>query len=118
VHFYGTEGTFHLGWRDGWTFYPRDEKKPTAHEDATFSGEQNSENIKELWRDFLDAIEQKRRPACDIESGHHATAAALLGMLSLKLGRSVRWDGETIVGDDEAAGLMKRPYRAPWEYPT
>ena len=21
-YFYGTEGTLHLGWRDGWTFYP------------------------------------------------------------------------------------------------
>jgi predicted dehydrogenase len=117
LHFYGTEGTFHLGWRDGWTFYPRDEKKPTAHEDAKFSGEQNSENIAELWRDFMDAVEQKRRPVCDIEGGHHATAAALLGMLSLKLGRSVKWDGKMIVGDEEAAALLKRPYRGPWEYP-
>jgi predicted dehydrogenase len=118
LHFYGTEGTLHLGWLDGWTFYPRDGKQPTLHEDAHFTGEKNSENIAELWRDFLEAIEQKRRPACDIEAGHHATAAALLGMLSLKLGRSVKWDGKTIVGDDEGAALMKRPYRAPWEYPT
>ena len=118
VHFYGTEGTLHLGWLDGWTFYPRDGKRPVVHEDATFSGQKNSENIAELWRDFLDAIEQKRRPACDIEAGHRATAAALLGMLSLKLGRSVRWDGKTIPGDDEAAALLKRPYRAPWEYPV
>ena len=22
-YFYGTEGTFHMGWLDGWTFYPR-----------------------------------------------------------------------------------------------
>jgi predicted dehydrogenase len=118
VHFYGTEGTLHLGWLDGWTFYPRDDKKPAVHKDAHFTGEKNSENIAELWRDFLEAIEQKRRPACDIEGGHQATTAALLGMLSMKLGRSVKWDGKTIVGDEEAAALMKRPYRAPWEYPT
>jgi hypothetical protein len=66
----------------------------------------------------MDSIEQKRRPICDIEGGHHATAAALLGMLSLKLGRSVKWDGKTIVGDDEAAALLKRQYRGPWAYPT
>jgi hypothetical protein len=44
---------------------------------------------------------------------------SLLGMLSLKLGRSVQWDGEkqTIVGDPEASKLLRREYRAPWKYP-
>ena len=68
---------------------------------------------------FIDAIEQKRRPVCDIEIGHRATTAALLGMLSLKLGRSIVWDGdkEVIVGDDEANKLLRRPYRQPWVHP-
>jgi hypothetical protein len=40
-------------------------------------------------------------------------------MLSLKLGRSVRWDGEkeVIVGDAEANKLLRRKYRKPWVYP-
>ena len=44
---------------------------------------------------------------------------SLLGMLSLKLGRSVEWDGEKeiIVGDPEANKLLRREYRGPWEYP-
>jgi hypothetical protein len=44
---------------------------------------------------------------------------SLLGMLSLKLGRSVRWDGakEHIADDAEANRLLGRAYRAPWEYP-
>ncbi len=44
---------------------------------------------------------------------------SLLGMLSLKLGRSVAWDGEnnTILGDEEACQLLRRDYRGPWEYP-
>jgi predicted dehydrogenase len=118
--FYGTKGVFHLGWQSGWTFYPSGDKQPPAHEDARFSGDENSDNIPELWRDFLDAIEQKRRPVCDIEQGYRATTAALLGMLSLKVGRSIRWDEEkqTIANDPEAAGLLRRAYRAPWEYPT
>jgi predicted dehydrogenase len=120
AHFYGTKGTLHLGWQDGWTFYPTDGNAQTIHEDAKFSGAKDSENIAELWRDFVDAIENKRRPACDIEAGHRATTAALLGMLSMKVGRSVRWDGakQTIVDDGAAAGLLKRDYRAPWNYPT
>jgi len=44
---------------------------------------------------------------------------ALLGMLALKAGRSVQWDGgkEVIVGDEEANKLLSRPYRSPWIYP-
>jgi hypothetical protein len=41
-------------------------------------------------------------------------------MLSLRIGRSIRWDGakEQIVGDPEAQAMLKRPYRGPWVYPT
>jgi hypothetical protein len=40
-------------------------------------------------------------------------------MLSLKLGRSVEWDGEkeVVVGDAEANQLLRREYRGPWVYP-
>jgi len=117
-YFYGTEGTFHMGWLDGWTFYPADPKKPVLHEDAKLH-EPDAQNIKELWADFLQSIKANKRPMCDIEIGHRSTNMALLGMLSLKLGRSVEWDGskETIVGDKEANKLLSRVYRAPWEYP-
>ena len=76
-------------------------------------------NIPESWTDFLDAIDHHRKPASDIEGAHHATTCALLGMLSLKLGRSVKWDGEkqTIPNDTEAAGMLKRQYRGSWKYP-
>jgi predicted dehydrogenase len=119
AHFYGTKGTFHLGWQDGWTFYPLDNKQQPIHEDSKFTGE-FQDNIPELWRDFIDAIEKNRAPICDIEAGHRATTAALLGMLSLKLGRSVHWDAknQTIPNDPQAAALLRRTYRAPWEYPT
>jgi hypothetical protein len=44
---------------------------------------------------------------------------SLLAMLSLKLGRSLQWDGEKqqVVGDPEANKLLSREYRKPWEYP-
>jgi predicted dehydrogenase len=117
--FYCQGGIFQLGWQSGWTFYPTD-GSPGPHEEAQFSGETNSDNIKELWADFLDAIRTKRKPISDIETGHRATTAALLGMLSLKLGRSITWNGETqtIPNDPEAAALLKRDYRGNWKYPT
>lgn len=117
-YFYGTEGMLHLGWLDGWTFYPTNKSKSVIHEEPRLHGQDNH-NIPELWADFLDAIEQRRLPVCDIEIGHRSTNMSLLGMLSLKLGRSIAWDGEreVITGDDEANRLLKREYRAPWQYP-
>lgn len=117
-YFYGTKGTFHMGWRDGWTFYPSDAKQSPIHENATLQ-EPDGHSIKLLWADFLDSIETGRKPTCDIEIGHLATNASLLGMLSYKLGRSIVWDGEkeTIPGDNEANALLRREYRTPWVYP-
>ena len=44
---------------------------------------------------------------------------SLLGMLSMKLGRSIKWDGdkETVIGDEDANKLLRRDYRQPWVYP-
>ena len=117
-YFYGTEGTFHMGWLDGWTFYPADRKKPVVHEEPKLNAP-DTQNIRELFADFLASIKSGRRAVCDIEKGHLSTNMSLFGMLSWKVGRSVQWDGEKerIVGDDEANKLLSRPYRAPWKYP-
>jgi len=118
-YFYGTEGTFHMGWQDGWTFYPANKNKPILHEDAQLD-KPDDQNIAGLWKDFMEAIAQKRRPVCDIEIGHRSTNMSLLGMLSWKLGRSIEWDGdkEIIPGDAEANQLLRRAYRGEWEYPA
>jgi predicted dehydrogenase len=118
-YFYGTNGTFHQAWKQGWTFHPANNRGQVQHQDPKLN-EPDSQNIKELFADFLGAIHDKRRPVCDIETAHRSTNMSLLGMLSLKLGRSLRWDGdkETILHDAEANKLLSREYRKPWEYPT
>lgn len=118
-YFYGTEGTFHMGWVDGWTFYPADAKKAVIHQDAQLD-KPDDQNIMTLWLDFLDAIRKNRLPVCDIETGHRSTNMALLGMLSMKLGRSVAWNGDTqtIANDPEANALLSRAYRGEWQYPA
>lgn len=118
-YFYGTNGTFHMGWEDGWTFFSAFDKNKTEHQDPQLHKPDN-QNIKELWADFLDAIAKNRRPVCDIEIAHRSTNMSLLGMLSLKLGRSLAWDGdkEQIVDDDEANQHLRREYRDPWKYPV
>jgi len=118
-YFYGTAGTLHLGWLDGWTFYPVNRNKPVLHEDPQLH-QPDQQNVPELWADFIRCIETGKTPICDIEIGHRSTTMSLLGMLSLKLGRSVNWDGEkqVILDDPEASKLLQREYRAPWEYPA
>jgi predicted dehydrogenase len=117
-YFYGTEGTFHMGWQQGAVFYPVDSRKAPIRFEPQLH-KPDDQNIKELWADFLQAIEAKRRPVSDIEEVHYSTNCSLLGMLSFKLGRSVVWDGEKeeVVGDPEANKLLRREYRGEWKYP-
>ena len=117
-YFYGTEGTFHMGWLDGWTFYPADDKKPIVHEDPKLD-DPDKQNIAALWSNFLSAIKTKTLPICDIEIGQRSTNMSLLGMLSWRLGRSVEWDGVKglVKNDPEANKLLSRAYRGEWKYP-
>lgn len=120
AYFYGTEGVFHMGWRDGWTFYPSNKKATPVHEGPRFDNVKDGHNIPPLWLDFLDAIDRKRKPVAEIEASHRSSVLPMLGMMSYKLGRSIRWDGklEKVLGDDEANGLLRREFRAPWVYPS
>ncbi len=117
TNFYGTKGTFHLGYRGGWTFYPTN--GTPISEKATLN-QPDGQNIKEHWADFLGAIDTGRRPVSDIEDAHHATNCSLLGVISLRLGRSLVWDGakERFVGDPAADALLRREYRKGWVYPV
>lgn len=119
AYFYGTNGIFHMGWRDGWTFHPRDSKDPEIHEEPRFDNERDGHNLTPLWADFIDAIERGRTPVADIEAAHRSSVVPMLGMLSYKLGRSIEWDGksENILNDPEAQRLLRRDYREPWLHP-
>jgi len=119
AYFYGTKGTLHIGWRDGWTFHPANTKEQAIHEDSQLQ-EPDGHNLKLLWADFLESLGGSRAPVASIERAHRSSVLPLLGMISLRVGRSLQWDGEKeqIVGDPDASALLKRPYRGPWVYPT
>lgn len=119
TYFYGTEGIFHMGWIDGWTFYPNRKGEQIIHQDHSLNMPDH-QNIRELWADFMASIDEGREPVAGIENSHRATNMSLLAMMSMKLGRSLSWDGEreTVIGDPEAQALMRRPYRGPWQFPS
>jgi predicted dehydrogenase len=68
-------------------------------------------------RNFLDCIKSRKRPAADVEDGHRVATTCHLTNISLQTGRKIRWDveKEQIIGDREAARLLERRYRAPWD---
>jgi predicted dehydrogenase len=75
------------------------------------------EQLKLHVRHFLECVKSRKEPVSDLESGHRVATACHLANLSLKLGRRIRWDAEReeVVDDAEAARLLTRPYRAPWD---
>lgn len=68
-------------------------------------------------RDWLDSMRTRKRPLCEVEDGHRVAIVCHLANMSLRLGRSIRWDAEKeqVAGDKEAAAMCVRPYRAPWD---
>ena len=77
-------------------------------------------------RDWLDCIKSRNRPFCEVEDGYHVATTCNLANMSLRLGRSIKWDPEKeeVVGDKEAASMAAgialhsqtgHAYRAPWD---
>jgi predicted dehydrogenase len=110
VAFYGTEGYLLLG-RRGWKVVEKRNK-------VALDKQENFSDIPHL-ENFLACIKSEKKPACDIEEGYRSTLLAHLGNLSYRVGRPLKFDAktETIPGDEEAAQLLKRKGRKPFEIP-
>ncbi len=70
-------------------------------------------------REWLDCIKSRQQPSCSVLYHVRVDVPIVLGLLSYKLGRSIRFDPATeeIVGDNQAARLAKPKYRDPWRFP-
>ena len=68
-------------------------------------------------RNFLDAIRGQSTPESPIDCAIRTEVISHLSNIAVRTGRKIRWDParETVVGDPEAARLMDRPLRKPWE---
>lgn len=97
---------------------PRRENAPREYwTEARKMPGSSSEQFNLHVRDFLDCIKTRRRPIADLEDGHRTATACHLANISLRTGRKLRWDPvkEEILDDSEAARMLARPYRAPWD---
>lgn len=70
--------------------------------------------------EWVECILSGKQPSCNAEYHVKVDIPIQLSVLSMKLGRSIRFDPETerIVGDEEAAHLAIPEYRDPWRFPA
>jgi hypothetical protein len=68
-------------------------------------------------RNFLDCVKSRQDPNAPLAGGHATAIACHLANIAARVGRVIHWDQEqkTITGDSEAAALLTRTYRAPWD---
>jgi len=69
------------------------------------------------FRNFIDCVISRKETAAPVETAHRSITIGHLGNIAMRLHRkSLKWnpDTEQILGDDEAAKMLSRPYRTPW----
>jgi predicted dehydrogenase len=98
----GFEGS-NEGWRDYLTL-PDEMRKVKLYQSTNHQG------------NFLECVKSRKPTITPIETAHHSAIPGHLGLISMLVGRKLKWDVQTerIAGDDEASQLLSRPYRLPW----
>ncbi len=115
VTFVGTKGTIHV-----------DRGKLEADPKALLEAKIRPDGIHlyksdDHFRNFIDCVISREPTAAPVEVAHRSITICHLGNIALRLNRQkLRWDPRTeqIIGDDEAAKMLSRPYRAPWALPA
>ena len=125
--FYGTEGSLFVD-RVGLEIYPEPlgESGPGAVAGAgAVAGGFRTERVDVAGADatglhltnFVDCVRSRQKPLADVETGHRSTTVPHLGNIAFRSGRKIRWDAgrEEIVDDANAAALLGRAARKPWD---
>jgi predicted dehydrogenase len=112
IFFYGEKGTVFV--TDArWSFTPRGKNA----ERKTF--EMKSDMGLLHMQEFLEAVRQRQPAPCSIADAHLSTTTVKLGVIAYEVGARIQWDAakEQIVGNAEAAKLLRREYRKPFAHP-
>jgi len=127
---YGDKGTLKFDlWKAEYT--PRNRKKKAERIDCWQEQDLYPEERSEKWlepqatpatrvhhADFLRCVRDRKQTVAPLEEGHISSTCCILANNAMDLGRTIEWDGEQCVGDDEANAMLKRAYRAPWTHPA
>ncbi|MHB8972355.1 MAG: Gfo/Idh/MocA family protein [Pirellulaceae bacterium] len=109
--FYGTKGMMILGKKSGWSV--------VLERNVPGPSEQGAISLPDHHQNFLDCLRNGQMPNADIEIGHLTASLCHLGNIATRVGRVVHFDlgTEQVVGDDEAATMVRRKYRDHWAVP-
>lgn len=68
-------------------------------------------------RNFIDSVKSRKPTITPSETAHHSAIPGHLGLISMLVGRKIKWDSktETIINDADANKLLTRDYRTPWK---
>ncbi len=128
---YGDKGTLKADVYK-YDFVPVEEHGKPIHKDVLYEKEKFPADLKEPgielhtapatrrhMLNFLDAIENGKRPVADIEQAHISTASCILANMSMLLQRPLVYDPvkREVTGDAEATRMLARTYRDGWQHP-
>ncbi len=113
VKFHGTEGTLIADYNSFQLF----DKEGKLIKDNQAPGDSVGKAGVAHKREFLDGIRSRTKCSCDIEYAHRLTTIPLIGNVSQRVGRRLRWDAskEQFPGEPDANQLLTRKYRKGWD---
>jgi hypothetical protein len=114
VYFHGANGTFYADYLGASKLVPEgDALKDKVVPPKSIPASPGHE------LEWLDCIKSRQQPSCSVFHHVKVDVPIVLSVLSLKLGRSIRFDPQTesIVGDADAVRHAIPEYRAPWKFP-
>jgi predicted dehydrogenase len=125
--FYGSEGWLFIdgNGRDWQSYFGRNNEKGPGSEAPPEKGGSDPLVLTSIegghYQNFIDAVRANDRSilTSEIEEGHLSSTLPLIANVSYRVGRELRFDGQTerFVDDDEANALLKDDYRAPFVVP-
>jgi predicted dehydrogenase len=112
--FEGEKGSIHVDRQKIISDPPELVKQPLLESDVHLYTSDNH------FGNWLKCIKTRELPIADVAIGHRSATVCHLGNIAIRTGRKIVWDPakEQIVGDIDAAEMLRRPYRSPWKMPT
>lgn len=106
---------------EGWVWADRGRHDASSTDILDSAIKDNEIHLKKSdnhFRNFIDCVISREEPVAPVEVAHRSISICHLGNIAMRLKReSLKWDPKTeqILGDDEAAKMLSRSYRAPWK---
>lgn len=114
VYFHGSNGTLMTDYDSHFLIPEGDRMKGMETPPKTIPSSPGHE------LEWLESVKSRIQPSCNVDYHLKVDIPIVLSLLSMKLGRSIKFDPitEKIIGDAEATRMSIPKYRAPWKFPS